>query len=131
MPHYKDGTPAKPGDIVMGRGYNVKREIVGVVQHVSPGATCNLQVNHVQRISLEGLSAGQIAGILSDPGTKAVWRTVTDEAGTYLRTECDALRVDTEYGECAAFSLLSRDPNSAEHAEHVAACSAVQPDNSR
>lgn len=49
MPHYKDGTLAKVGDIVKGKGYNVKdengelAEITGVVINVNEGATvCNV-----------------------------------------------------------------------------------------
>lgn len=51
MPHYKDGSPAKVGDIVRGKGYNLKdedgelREIIGTVVQVTPGASsCNVQV---------------------------------------------------------------------------------------
>lgn len=49
MPHYKDGTPANPGDIVRGKGYNVKdsggnlKEIVAVVMSVNPNVQqCNV-----------------------------------------------------------------------------------------
>lgn len=51
MPHYIDGTDAKPGDIVRGKGYNIKddagelAEIVAVVTHVQPNASaCNITV---------------------------------------------------------------------------------------
>lgn len=53
--HYKDGTEAKIGDEVHGRGYNVKREITGVVVHLTPGAkTCNLTVMHAARFDVYG-----------------------------------------------------------------------------
>ena len=49
MPHYKDGTEAKPGDVVRGKGYNLKdeggelREILAVVIGVVPGSdACNV-----------------------------------------------------------------------------------------
>ncbi len=59
MPHYRDGTPAMAGDIVKGRGYNVKHEIIGRVLRVTPGAeTCNLQVACVERGSLIYASLG-------------------------------------------------------------------------
>lgn len=55
MPHYKDGTEAKPGDVVRGKGYNLKdengelREFVGTLLHVTPDATaCNVQVGVVE-----------------------------------------------------------------------------------
>jgi hypothetical protein len=51
MPHYRDGTEAKVGDLVKGRGYNVKHEIVGKVVNVRPGPDaqngCTLSVAHV------------------------------------------------------------------------------------
>lgn len=53
MPHYADGTEAKVGDIVKGKGYNVKdesgalKEIVGTLIHVTPGSTsCNVKIAH-------------------------------------------------------------------------------------
>ena len=45
MPHYKDGTPAKVGDLVRGRGYNLKAEIEGYVLKVEPAQkACNVVV---------------------------------------------------------------------------------------
>ena|SRR5689334_3619483 len=55
MPHYKDGTETKVGDVVRGKGYNLKdadgnlREFVGTVVGVTPGsASCNIQVAHIE-----------------------------------------------------------------------------------
>jgi hypothetical protein len=54
MPHYADGTEARCGDVVKGKGYNLKdadgnlREFVGTVVGITPGsASCNVQVAHV------------------------------------------------------------------------------------
>lgn len=47
MPHYADGTEAKVGDLVKGKGYNVPHEIIGRVVNVRPGASCTLSVAHV------------------------------------------------------------------------------------
>lgn len=51
MPHYADGTPAKVGDVVKGKGYNLKgpdgqlREIVGNVVGIVPDSgSCNIRV---------------------------------------------------------------------------------------
>jgi len=44
MPHYKDGTEAKPGDIARGKGYNIPHEITGVVLQVFPSESCNLRI---------------------------------------------------------------------------------------
>ena len=51
MPHYKDGTPAKVGDIVVGKGYNQKDDsgelatIAAIVVGISPGSdSCNVSL---------------------------------------------------------------------------------------
>lgn len=50
MPHYKDGTEAKLGDVVKGRGYNVRHEITGVLVGLTPGTTtCNVKILTVTR----------------------------------------------------------------------------------
>lgn len=57
MPHYKDGTEAKVGDIVKGTGYNVKdkdgspRVIHGKVIQVTKAESCNLAVAHLDEKS--------------------------------------------------------------------------------
>jgi hypothetical protein len=55
MPHYKDGTEAKVGDLVKGKGYNLKgpdgniREFVGTLIDITPGASsCNVKIAHVE-----------------------------------------------------------------------------------
>src|SRR5260370_7943836 len=46
--HYANGRAAKIGDLVCGKGYNVKYEIVGVLTFANPGATaCNCTVAHI------------------------------------------------------------------------------------
>jgi hypothetical protein len=45
--HYANGREAKKGDLVRGRGYNVKHEIIGKVVNLRPGPSCNLSVAHV------------------------------------------------------------------------------------
>lgn len=45
MPHYADGQLAKIGDHVVGRGYNVKEAISGIVVGViEDSESCNLRV---------------------------------------------------------------------------------------
>jgi len=45
MPHYKDGTEAKVGDIVRGKPYNTPHEIVGEIISITPGVeSCNCVV---------------------------------------------------------------------------------------
>jgi hypothetical protein len=43
--HYANGREAKVGDLVRGKGYNFKHEIIGIVVEAQPGlATCNCVV---------------------------------------------------------------------------------------
>jgi hypothetical protein len=67
--HYKDGTPANLGDVVRGKGYNVKYEIQGVVVNLNPGEeTCNISVAHAVPATreLQGF-VHQTAGYHQDP----------------------------------------------------------------
>lgn len=47
MPHYADGSEARVGDLVKGKGYNVPHEIIGRVVNVRPGESCTLSVAFV------------------------------------------------------------------------------------
>lgn len=95
MPHYIDGTEATPGDIVRGKGYNVKdengelAEIVGVLLSVTPNApACNVTV------------------LLPDGGPAS--GTFTRVDGETGRTEYSALvsgRI--EYGQADHFELVA------------------------
>lgn len=49
MPHYSNGRLALAGDLVRGRGYNVKREVEGIVLGVSQSASCNLRIAIVEK----------------------------------------------------------------------------------
>lgn len=50
--HYANGRAAKAGDLVRGKGYNIKHEIVGLLVYANPGATaCNCQVATVTKVS--------------------------------------------------------------------------------
>lgn len=44
MPHYKDGTESKVGDVAKGKPYNTDHEVIGVVVDVRPGDACNLSI---------------------------------------------------------------------------------------
>lgn len=51
MPHYADGTTVREGDVVRGKGYNIKdskgdlKEVVGIVVGVTPkDEACNLTI---------------------------------------------------------------------------------------
>jgi len=104
MPHYKDGTPAKVGDVVRGKGYNVKgpdgqlKEITGIVVHVQPGPTCNLQVAFAEVSELpEGFTWPDGNLFRSHDGL----RIVSKEDGRY-----SVVRQQVEYGETAHFEKI-------------------------
>jgi len=43
--HYSNGRPAKTGDHVIGKGYNLKGPISGIVAGITPGTdTCNVRI---------------------------------------------------------------------------------------
>ncbi len=57
MPHYKDGTEAKVGDFVVGKGYNVKdadgelATIAGRLIHITPNSdACNVTVAYTKML---------------------------------------------------------------------------------
>jgi hypothetical protein len=57
MAHYKDGSPARVGDLVKGKPYNTHHEVVGEVVSISPGREiCNCQVAFVERFEPEAPS---------------------------------------------------------------------------
>lgn len=50
--HYANGRAAKAGDVVRGKGYNIKHEITGLLVFANPGGTaCNCQVACVTKHS--------------------------------------------------------------------------------
>jgi hypothetical protein len=48
--HYANGRAAKAGDLVRGKGYNIKHEIIGLLVYANPGASaCNCKVATVTK----------------------------------------------------------------------------------
>ena len=48
--HYANGRAAKAGDVVRGKGYNIKHEFTGLLVYANPGTSaCNCQVATVTR----------------------------------------------------------------------------------
>lgn len=75
MPHYSDGTEAKVGDIVRGKGYNQKdanglKEIVAIVTGITPStATCNVTLlipdgalGHFTTSRADGAASDKVTG---------------------------------------------------------------------
>jgi hypothetical protein len=98
MPHYKNGELAQVGDLVKGRGYNVKHEIVGKILSINQNSeTCNLTVAHVIEQRLDPKM---------DPLLAA--RDGASQGATYW--DGVILRVGVEYGQTDHFELVHREP---------------------
>ncbi len=54
MPHDRNGKLVEVGDIVMGRGYNIKHDIIGPALSVTAAESCNLTVGIVRAFKLAG-----------------------------------------------------------------------------
>lgn len=85
--HYKDGTEAKVGDIVRGRGYNLPHDVQGVVLDLKDENVCNIAI-----ATHDGRRA---------PDEKAIQE--------YRYHEADAPCRYTEYGEAKNFELVYRE----------------------
>ena len=97
MPHYADGTLAQVGDLVAGKPYNTKHEVIGQVMQVTPGESCNLIVAFAETLELtqdEALALSK-AGIY-EPKTLGV------SGGKYF-----LIRGRYDYGETRAFRKVS------------------------
>lgn len=102
--HYANGRAAKAGDVVRGKGYNIKHEIVGLLIFANPaGTACNCQVATVTK----GSSVLHYAYPSPQPnGDGAVFF----QGGTppsFSRVEATV-----EYGQLDAFVAI--DPNTGE-----------------
>ena len=97
MPHYKDGTEARVGDVVKGSGYNIKHEIIGMVTRVTPGASsCNLTIACVGR-SPHGAQAEGVA----------IPALVKDGVATPIENFPLETKITTEYGQADAFEKIA------------------------
>ena len=76
MPHYKDGSPAKVGDMVRGKPYNTPHEVTGVVTLVTPGQeSCNLKVAFAGTAQLSDGTV--LVRLVDDYGETAAFEKVT------------------------------------------------------
>ena len=60
MPHDKNGKLVEVGDIVQGRGDNIKHDIIGPVLSVTAAESCNLTIGVVQAKPLYSGAVGQL-----------------------------------------------------------------------
>ena len=92
MPHYKDGTPARIGDIAFGRGYNETKDkgACGTVTAIRAGESCNMNLTYLTLVDMDKISAGQAFTAVD----------VEVEPGVFKRM---AAVVRTEYGAIQEF----------------------------
>lgn len=92
MPHYKDGTEAKLGDVIKGTPYNTPHEVIGVVTGITPNSeACNLRVAFARPATVR-----HHARMIAVMDTWGVPPVLVD--------------LDTDYGETRAFELVHRHP---------------------
>lgn len=114
--HYANGRAARVGDLVRGRGYNVKHEIVGLLLSAQPAnSACNCTVAYVgvgsavvskgwRTTSAIGLKGIPVQGDISFPH-----KILEDGSKEIIPSYVEA---STEYGQLDAFVAL--DPNTGE-----------------
>jgi hypothetical protein len=114
MPHYKDGTEAKVGDLIKGTGYNIKDAngqpavISGTLIQITPNSdSCNLVILTTEAKRLDP----------TDPGFIYRVREAHDVFSTYpggivdstkTDRETYALKLYREYGAIKDFELVHR-----------------------
>jgi hypothetical protein len=103
MPHYKDGSPAKVGDFVKGRGCNVKgpdgelKEIFGQVVSITTGAeTCNVMAAHLTTRDLPDFKWPDYGLFHTAPGV-----LVVSHEGKFT-----AIQACTEFGQADQFEKV-------------------------
>ena len=102
MPHYRDGTLAQIGDVVRGKGYNVRgpdgelKEIVGVIVDMMAATACNCKVAHI--------CVYDDVPLLSTP------QFYGEARGVLLVSTHDGksrpVKVEVEYGQCDHFEKI-------------------------
>jgi hypothetical protein len=102
--HYANGRIAKVGDIVKGKGYNIKHEIVGLLTRVSTGCTsCNCEIVCISACSLV-YSLAEPTGRHHSPGNHEFdtffYRGISNSPVSYR------VEPTIEYGQCDAFVAL-------------------------
>jgi hypothetical protein len=100
--HYANGRAAKVGDLVRGKGYNIKHEIVGLLIGANPAATtCNCTVATVT-------STSQVtASVYRDPSAESPGKFRLHDGSQSLWVQASF-----EYGQLDGFVAI--DPSTGE-----------------
>ena len=104
--HYSNGRVAKVGDVVRGKGYNIKHEIIGLMLKIKVGdASCNCEVACVSSGSQVFLASMPNNAVVPGADHPVLCYRGVDPA--YGKVEATI-----EYGQCDAFVAL--DPKTGE-----------------
>jgi len=88
--HYSNGREAKIGDLVRGKGYNLKYEFTGVMLHINPQSdVCNCKVSTISHNSHPVQQGWFKDGVIHYP-------TLTEQ-----------MIADIEYGQCDQFVAIN------------------------
>ena len=96
--HYANGRKAKVGDIVRGKGYNIKYEITGMLISANPFSACNCTIATVTSSSL-------VKGFTHVEDGEFVLNTTIDREGHKQLLPPEVVAT-IEYGQVDAFVAL-------------------------
>ncbi len=105
--HYANGRAAKVGDLVRGKGYNVKHEIIGILLAAQPAnTTCNCTVAHVD-VTSAFISRGWRSTTESANAKVGdiVFQSTQQPDGTWKINATEVI-ASLEYGQLDAFVAL-------------------------
>lgn len=102
MPHDRKGQLVEVGDLVVGRGYNIPREIVGQVLAVTEAESCNVTVLTFETKQVPS----SLVRDAVDSGITINYVTAGDHNGTRYFVP----KVLMEWGEAASFEVVSKAP---------------------
>lgn len=103
--HYANGRAAKIGDLVRGKGYNLKHEFTGVIIQANPtGTACNCQIATIApppSIDAKRNMGSSFFGTLQATKDGTGWELVASHPNVIWHC--------TEYGQLDAFVAIDLD----------------------
>lgn len=106
--HYSNGRVARVGDIVRGKGYNVKHEIVGLMLRIkADDVACNCEIACISSSSMVYVPAKSDCVCITPDNKQILQITASTDPYTNFKIE-----PTIEYGQCDAFVAL--DPKTGE-----------------
>ncbi len=104
MPHDRNGKLVEVGDIVKGRGYNIKHDIIGPVVFLSEAESCNLTVGIVKALPMDKAYGKQ--GLVLNVGSVPVEGLAPNTRWSPEVAKTQVLFVDLEWGATKDFEII-------------------------